>query len=385
MSATAERPLLRTLRATLLIGGGRVIGLLWPILLTQKLGIAFYGRFAIVIAASTLITVPLDAYYLVRAPRTSDAEFQRDQASRVWTGVALGVIGAFVWTFGSVAGFSVTKAGLDMIFNARKSSSIRYSRPDRALGEDALRQSISLGVCAVLLSASSTRSLTLVGVCYLVGYTPFAAVVLRTVLGTMPRLPERTRTTGFLVTEAVLGVLYLQGDVILLGWLLSDTQVGYYSLGSQLALTGGLVGQSFAATFHDRLRESDGAAHAGPRLAHTWIGAAVCALGMLVAAAIAAVLGAPPDLSLTFLVFAAVAATRFCSAVFTTVLALQSLDLYRVALSSAALLVKVTVMVVLGRAGSPEAALGFVAGDLLFVALPQRRLYAAARPAVMLA
>jgi hypothetical protein len=372
---TAPQTLRRTARAVLLIGGARMIAIVWPILLTGQLGIAFYGRFAIVIAVSTLITVPLDAYYLVRAPRTDEADFARDQASRVWTGGLLTVLGLAVWIFGSVAGFSVTKAGLDMMFNARKSWAIRNSRPDRALGEDAIRQATSLAACAVMLAATDARSLTAVGVCYLVGYLPFVAAGVRTVLGVRPRLPERTRITGFLTTEASLGVLYLQGDVILLGWLLTDTQVGYYSLASQVAQTAGLIGQSFAATYHDRLREHDGAAAAGPKITHTWIGAGVCAAGVLGGGLVLMAAGAPRGLWLTFVVFAAVAAARFCSAVFTTVLALQSRDLYRLVLSCAALGVKVVGILALFTLGSPGAALGFVAGELVVVAAPQRMLY----------
>lgn len=262
--AAPERSLVRSVRATMLIGGLRLIGIMWPILLASRINIAFYGRFAIAIAASNVIGAPLDMYYTVRAPRTSDDDFGRDQASRVWTGVALVAGGLLIWPFTSVAGFTLTKAGFDIVFNARMSAWIRNSRPDPALAEDVVGQILSLAVCVTVLVAFDTRSLTLVGVCYLVGYLPFSLVVMHAVIGVRPRLPERSRTTAFLTTEAFLGMLYLQGDVILLGWLLTNTQVAYYSLVSQVALTAGLIGQAYSSTFHDRLRETTDRPRPGP-------------------------------------------------------------------------------------------------------------------------
>jgi hypothetical protein len=358
---------------------------MWPILLADKVGIGFYGRFAIVIAASTVIATPFDAYYQARAPRVTEEDFRRDQSSRVWTGGGLVVIGVLIWCFASIVGFSVTKAGFDMIFNARKSASIRYSRPDRALTEDLIRQATSLLLCITLLTCTDNRTMTLVAACYLVGYLPFSAAVMRTVAKVKPRLPERTKTTGFLTLEAVSGVIYLQGDVIVLGSLVSDTQVGYYSLAAQLAGTAGLIGQSYAATFHDRLRDNGGAAWAGPRQAHIYLGGAAYALAMAVAAGGFFALGAPSDLWLTILIFGAVSAFRFTSAVFTTVLTLQSRDLYRLLLGACALVAKMVLIVTLARANSPGAAVAYLVGDVIAVAGGQRALYGRPAPQVAIA
>ena len=385
---TPERVLLRTARATLMIGSARGIAVLWPILLTNRIGFDFYGRYTVVIAVSVLIAIPIDAYYVIRGPRADEEDFGRDQASRVWTGIALALLGAPAWALSPLAGFAVTKAGLDIVFNARKSEAIRYSRPDRALAEDAGRQSLSIVVCAVVLFAVHTHSMTAVGVSYVAGYAPFVLLAGATVAGVRPRLPERSRTTGFLIAEAVAGVAYLQGDIVLLGSLLSDREVGYYALATLVAQSAGQVGQSYAATFHDRLREQAGATTAAPPLRHVYLGAVLCAAAMLGVTGVLAASGAPHDLWLTFAVFAAVAAARFVSAVFTTVLVLQHQDLYRLLLSLACLVIKAAALLALGRhgpvgaGGAAGAALAFLLADLVFAVAPLRQLYRAPVPAV---
>ena len=52
--------------------------------------------------------------------------------------------------------------------------------------------------------------------------------------------------------------IYLQGDVLLLGFLTDSTTVGYYTLTVTVTVALAAVGQSYGMTFYEPLRRSDG-------------------------------------------------------------------------------------------------------------------------------
>ncbi|HEX4190299.1 MAG TPA: hypothetical protein VHZ06_04830, partial [Marmoricola sp.] len=170
----ATRRTARTIIAAVWMFGGRGIGLLWSLMVIAYLGKSDFGSFAVGIAAASLISIPLDAYYLVRSPRVDDEQFPVDRASRWWIGVTLFVIGLAGFAVWLPAGLALSKAGGDILFNAGKSTSIRAGKPDTAFALDTARQTLSLVAGGLVVLIVDNHSLTLLSLVYVLGFVPFA-------------------------------------------------------------------------------------------------------------------------------------------------------------------------------------------------------------------
>lgn len=366
----------RTLLSAVWMFGGRGLGLLWALLLTHHLGIAGYGQFAVGIAAAALISIPVDAYYLVRSPRVDDEQFRVDRASRYWLGVVLFGAGLGLFAVWLPAGLALSKAGGDIFFNAQKSTAIRAGKPDTAFALDSGRQGLSLvaGVLVVLLVEDA--SLQLLSIVYVLGFVPFALIALRDVVGVRVELPERSRATAALVVEALGGAAYTQGDIVLLGAIAGESAAGYYSYATLALWSIAAVGQNYSFTFHEQLREHQGDVAAGPPFRITSALAVAGGLGMVGTGLVLWLLGTESDLWVCFLVLAVAATTRFYGAVFTTVLALQSRDELRARMSLVAVAVKAAGILALAwELGSTGAAIAFVVADLVAFAWAYAALY----------
>lgn len=365
MSTAPEKSTSRTILAAVWMFGGRGLGLLWSLLVIKYLGIGAFGQFAVGIAAASLISIPLDAYYLVRSPRVSDEQFVVDRASRWWLGTTLFAVGLALFTVWLPAGLALSKAGGDILFNAQKSTAIRAGRPDAAFALDSARQGLSLVAGLVVVLVVDDPSITLLSVVYVLGFVPFALLALPHVLGVRVELPERSRSTVALVVEAVGGAAYAQGDIVLVGVLATDAAAGYYSLASVVLWSIAAVGQNYSFTFHEPLREHHGNVAAGPPLKITAALAVAGGLGMLATGGVLRALDLDRDLWLCFAILSVAATTRFFGAVFTTVLALQSRDELRARMSLVCVVVKTAGVLALGSSGSVGAAVAFVVADLL--------------------
>lgn len=375
-AAAPAKSALRTVMSAVWMFGGRGLGLLWSLLLIREFGIDGYGRFAIGIAAAALISIPVDAYYLVRSPRVDDEQFAVDRASRYWLGVLMFLGGLALFAVWLPAGIALGKAGGDVFFNAQKSTAIRTGRPDTAFALDSGRQGLSLVAGVVVLLVVEDASLLLLSLVYVLGFVPFALITLRHVAGVRVELPERSRSTAALVVEALGGAAYTQGDIVLLGALAGDAAAGYYSLATLVLWSVAAVGQNYSFTFHEPLRAAAGAVEAGPPLKITSALALAGGTGVAGTGVVLWLAGTEDDLWVCFLVLALATTTRFYGAVFTTVLALQSRDVLRARMSLVTVAVKAAGIVALaGWLGSTGAAIAFVVADLVAFAWAFRALY----------
>lgn len=365
MTTAPEKSTSRTILAAVWMFGGRGLGLLWSLLVIKYLGISEFGQFAVGIAAASLISIPLDAYYLVRSPRVADEQFRVDRASRWWIGMLLFTAGLGLFAVWLPAGLALSKAGGDILFNAQKSTAIRAGKPDAAFALDSARQGISLVAGLVVVLVVDDPSIALLSLVYVLGFVPFALISLPHVLGVRAELPERSRRTVALVVEAIGGAAYSQGDIVLVGILSTDANAGYYSLASVVLWSIAAVGQNYSFTFHEPLREHHGNVAAGPPLKITAALAVAGGLGMLGTGAVLWALDLDRDLWLCFAILSVAATTRFFGAVFTTVLALQSRDELRAWMSLVVVAIKVVGVLALGTFGSIGAAIAFVVADAI--------------------
>ncbi len=376
MTAVPEKSTRRTILSAVWMFGGRGLGLLWALLLTKHLGIAGYGQFAVGIGAAALISIPVDAYYLVRSPRVDDDQFEVDRASRYWLGVLLFAAGLALFTVWLPAGLALGKAGGDVFFNAQKSTAIRTGRPDNAFALDSARQGLSLVAGVVVILAVDDASIRLLSLVYVLGFVPFALMMLPRVIGVHVELPERTRSTAALVAEALGGAAYTQGDIVMLGAIAGESAAGYYSYATLALWSIAAVGQNYSFTFHEPLREHGGAVEAGPPFKITSALAVLGGIGMVGTGLVLMVAGTENDLWACFVILGAAAITRFYGAVFTTVLALQSRDELRARMSLVAVAVKAAGILALAWSlGSIGAAIAFVVADVIAFAWAYRALY----------
>ncbi|MEV7398055.1 hypothetical protein [Aeromicrobium sp. NPDC092404] len=344
----------------------RFIGLFWAVLLTREMGIAVYGAYAIAIAISVLITVPLDHYYVVRILRVDGLTFLGDRSTRFLGGVALLVVGGVLLQGDHfLSGFAIGKAGGEIAFNAAKSEFIRDGHPARAMGLDTTRQLVGFGGTAAYFLESDHPTLLGIATWTLVSFVPFLAWAGWACWGHGPRRPELTARTAAIVAEAIGGAVYSQADIVVVGALASNSSAGYYAYGSLLIWSLAAVGQNYSYTFNTRLREAHGHASAGPAICPS----VTLSLGLGAIVAVVAVVMAMADASSelvwTFAVLAVVAVPRTLSSIFTTVLAVQRRDRFRTVVTWISVAVKFALLLAIGRHGGPAAALAFVVSDVV--------------------
>ncbi len=238
----------------------------WALLLTHQFGIAEYGVYAIAFAAGAIIGVPLDSYFTVRTPRVSERVFAGERTTRVLIGLGLVFLGWALWPFTFLGGFAVGKAGIDVCFQASRSPLIRAGHPDRAQRADAARQifGIALGTAYVLFYPGAIMEVA--ALLYLAGCASPILIGVRNLVDHRPIRPELTVRTASILGESIGGVAYVQAEVILLGLLASPTSAGYYSFGATIVWSLASLGQSFAYTYHEGMRHSQGDVDTGPPL-----------------------------------------------------------------------------------------------------------------------
>ena len=209
--------------------------------------------------------MPLDSYFTVRAPRVSERVFAGERTTRVLIGLGLVFLGWALWPFTFLGG-SASARRASMSASRRCSPLIRAGLPDRAQRADAARQifGIALGTAYVLFFPGAIMEVA--ALLYLAGCASPILIGVRNLVDHRPIRPELTARTASILGESIGGVAYVQAEVILLGLLASPTSAGYYSFGATIVWSLATLGQSFAYTYHEGLRHSQGDVDTGPPL-----------------------------------------------------------------------------------------------------------------------
>lgn len=361
----------RAVHAAVLTLAGRAIGFGWALALIHAIGVDEYGAFASGLAAGAVISVPIDAYFLVRAPRVSDEEFRQDRATRTLLALVLIIAGLVALPFAPIVGLALGVPGATIMLSAATSQAIRDGHPERAGRAELLRQVLSVSLGVLVVSLLGHDELGWIVPAYLLGYLPVVLLTLRHLRTARPARPDLSRRSGFIVLDAVGGALYLSGDIVLVGLVADHAAAGRYAIGAMIVTTVAAIGMNYGATFHERLRAAGGAWQAGPPRLHVVAAASACGLLLLGGALIVGRLPIDGDLGPTLVAFSPVAATRFVSAVLTTLLVLSSTDGGRLAVTVVALVVKAASILVFAGVldgGARGAALGYLLGDLVMIA-----------------
>lgn len=243
----------------------RVLGLGWTALLIATLGIGDYGQYAIGIAGAAIINAGVDNAFYVRSLRVDEDEYLAERSARVLFATALAVIGVVCFTQWYVVGFAIIVAAGEQLFNTFKSQFLRLSRPDIAMRFDAIRQPASIGLAAGYVVLADNPHLDIATALYVAPYAVILAACLRYVPGHRPARPGGRREMFILSSEAFAAAIYVNGDLLVLGWLAGDTVTGYYSVALVTASAIASIGQNYANTFIERLRAVQGDLSAAPR------------------------------------------------------------------------------------------------------------------------
>ena len=374
-TTTARRNFAKTFVAMLWLYGGRGFGLLWTLVLVHKLGVGNYGLYGMSTAVATIVGPSLDNAFQVRAIRESEERFVAERTARFLLALTLIALGLAIIPTVYFAGFGLTVAGGEIALNVLKSRPVRDGHPDRSYRMDTARQSTSVLAASGYLWVAHAPALLPASLMYC---TPYVVIVILgglTVRRFRPAVPGPPRLIAALCGEMLGITVYLQGDVLLLGWLTNSTIVGYYSLTWIVAAAVIAVGQSFAMTYHEPLRESGGALSAGPPLRTTVAlagsgGALVLliGLGLLVSPA-------PSQLAVAMIIMSGFVSLRTVSWIFQVVLYNQRRDLFRFAVSVGLIPVKFGLLVALAFLGAIGAAISSTLADAVLLVIFATALY----------
>lgn len=363
MSNLRGTNLARALRASSWFYGSRSLLLVWALLLTRQFGISNYGLFAMAYSLGTMLSTPIDSYFVVRTARVSDEEFDGDRTTRILLGMGLAFVGWLLWPFTFVGGFAVGKAGVDVCFQASRSALIRSGRPDLTQRADALRQiaGFVLGAVYVLLYPGGT--LHVAALVYLGGSATPILMGIRHLITHAPHVPELSARNVTIISESLAGVAYGNAGIVLLGLLDSSASAGYYAYGYTVLQGIASIGLGFAVTYHEPLREAQGAVEAGPPWRSTLLLGMACAGPMLLISLVLLISGVGHRLWLVFALLAPVALSRTIGIVSSVILLMQHRDLYRLLVTLLCLVIKVGLIALFSRFGGPAAAGAFLVAD----------------------
>jgi hypothetical protein len=325
----ATRRSVKTIMSLLWVYGGRGTGLLWTLAMIHQLSIGDYGLYSMGFALMSLIGPTLNNPYVVRAARESEEDFVRERASRYLLGVALMVLGQVFLPINYIAWFGITVAGGELCVGAYKARALREGNPHLTSRIDTSRQVSSVGLGIAYLFAVPHPTLFVASVAYLLPYVVILVLAGFTVRGHRPQWPGSPRLILILGGEMLGTAAFLQGDVLLLGWLTNSEVVGYYTLTWVLASAVAYVGQSFGLTFAQPLRDSGGDLSTGPPLRNTVAMSLIGGFLVLIVGLALLAFPVPRQLAIAMIIMSAYCSFRIVIAVFTVVLYAQRRDLIR--------------------------------------------------------
>lgn len=374
----AESHLARTAIASTWIYSTRVLGLGFTALLIAKLGIADYGKYALGVAAAATINAMIDNAFYVRSLRIEEIRFQRERCARVLFGTVIGIVGVicfFVLDW-YVVGFAIVVAAGELLFNTFKSQYLRAGRPDIATRFDAIRQPASIAPAAAYLFIASDPQLSIATALYTTPYAVIMLICLRYVPGRRPARPGDRREILTLSTEALAAAIYGQGDLLVLGLLAGDTIAGYYSVALVTAIAVSTIGQQYASTYVERMRAAAGQLHSAPALRDlskvaTVTGAAMALIGVGIL-----VWGGADNVGIICLIMSLWVGARSVEFSFVAILFQQRRDALRVRATSAAAVVKLSLLFpVVHVFGGYGAAVASVLCEFALIAVYYRGIY----------
>ncbi|MBE1547485.1 hypothetical protein GGC64_001493 [Mycobacterium sp. OAS707] len=361
--------------------GGRAAGLLWTLAMIHQLGISQYGLYSLGFAVTSVLGQTLNNPYVVRAAREPEEDFVRERASRYLLGVALMVIAQVFLPINYILWFGILAAGGELCVGAYKARALREGDPHRTSRIDTSRQigSVVAG-CAYLFGAHlfSADGPNLFGasIAYCIPYVVIAVLAAVTVRGHRPQWPGPIRTILVLSGEMLGTAAFLQGDILLLGWLTDTTVVGYYNLTWVLASAIGYVGQAFGATYTQPLRDSGGDVKTGPPLRLTVAIGLAGGVIVLITGIVLLFTPVPRQLAIAMIVMSAYATFRTIIMVFTFILYAQRRDVIRLTSVIGLVPVKFGILAALASPlGAVGAAIATSVSDLLLLVIFTMAIY----------
>jgi O-antigen/teichoic acid export membrane protein len=364
----------KTLVSLMFVYGGRAAGLLWTLAMIHQLGIGQYGLYSLGFAVTSVLGQTLNNPYVVRAAREPEEDFVRERMSRYLLGVGLMVLAQVFLPINYILWFGILAAGGELCVGAYKARALREGDPHLTSRIDTSRQvgSVVAG-CGYLFGASlfSTGGPTLfwASVAYCVPYVVIAVLAWFTVRGHRPQLPGPPKTILVLSGEMLGMAAFLQGDVLLLGWLTDTTVVGYYNLTWVLASAIGYVGQAFGATYTQPLRDSGGDVKTGPPLRLTAVIGLAGGLIVLIVGIVLLFTPVPRQLAIAMIIMAAYAAFRTIIMVFTFILYAQRRDVIRLTSMIGLVPLKFGLLAALSSLGAIGAAIATSVSDAVLLVI----------------
>jgi O-antigen/teichoic acid export membrane protein len=234
---------------------------------------------------------------------------------------------------------------------------------------DTIRQVSSVSIAGTYLFAVDHPNLSVASLLYCSPYLVVLVLAARRVWGHGPGIPGPPRLIAALVGEMLGMCIYLQGDVLLLGFLTDSTTVGYYALTVTVTVALAAIGQSFAMTYHEPLRKSGGDLSSGPSLRHiVLLGLGTGGL-VLITGVVLLLTPVPTELAVAMIIMAAFCAMRTMSSVFAVILYAQRRDAIRLGANLGLVPVKLGSVAALAQFGAVGAAIATVATDAILLGI----------------
>ncbi len=378
-----SRNLVKTLVSLFWMYGGRGIGMLWTLALIAKLGVGEYGLYAMGFALMSIFGPALNNPFAVRSVRESEDRFLAERTTRYLLGVVLLVVGqAFLPFTGNhvmyIPWMALTVAGGELVMKAYLAEATRAGHPDRTWRMDTIRQASGVAIACVYLFTVEHPTLLVASILYCAPYLVMIVITGFVVWGHRPKFPGPPKIAAALAGEIAAMALYLQGDVLLLGWITNKEIVGYYALAMTVATALATIGQSYSGTFVQALREKNGDLSAGPPLRTTLIIAAVMGGLVFITGIVLLISPAPTQVALAMLLMSGYCAFRTVIMVFQTILYAQRRDIMRLTANVALVPVKFGLVAVLAGVlhwGAPGAAIATTLTDAILLAVYTTALY----------
>lgn len=367
--ATTSRHLITTLWAVFWLYGGRGVGLLWTAVLIGHLGVADYGKYGMAYAVYSLIGPPLDNPFAVRSVRESEQRFLAERTTRYLLGLSLMAVGAALVGVNYIAWFGLFVAGGEIVLKSWQSRAAREGRPQFVAQTDTLRQMSSVALAGGYLFLAPHPTLQMASLFLVAPYVLIALAVGFVTLRHRPALPGSPKLIAILIGETLGLAAYLQGDVLLLGWLTNDTIVGYYAICTTVGIAVVAVGQSFGMSYNHTLRAGEGHLSAGPPLKSTLILGGLAGALVLVAGVVMIFTPVPQQLAIAMVIMSLFCAMRTVSSVFQAVLYNQRKDGIRLAANLGLVPVKLGLVALLVGLGAVGAAIATVITDAILLAI----------------
>lgn len=263
--------------------GGRLVGLAWVGVLTSAYGVNGLGLYSTAFASAAIGVAGIDSAFLTRSIRVDDPTFNDDQAKRGFLAGTIAIPALALFAVGDstfLIAFAVALTAGEIAANQVKAPSRRNGRVQKEMALDFVRQTTSIAAAIIGWASGATFEVALS--LYVCGYLPFLVVAFTFALRKLPRCGLRMPVREFcqLNMSSVLGAVYLQGDLVLLGVLVDPELVGAYALATLIAINLTVPSQLYANSGIEKVREGVFAA------AVWWIGIGGSAIATAISVAL---------------------------------------------------------------------------------------------------